>query len=350
MRWLALLLLAVPCTAFAQAPDSTFDFVEVPPVLIGLGRGIEYPEADRNAGVEGRVLVRLVVTAAGTAEQVEVVRSVSAGLDAAALTFVRGSRFEPGREGGRAVRVRLVLPVAFRLGGSVARPSVARPSVAALSARLGQPCCDAAADSGAVRDGAGRLLWRAPEPGVASAEADVAGDTLRALTVTYLPEGPSPVGALAQQIAESGVQPHVDGFTLAFDLSERSMSTAADIRLDAPRNRLTLRHPACRPVPGAGCYSTFPIYIGGPQGVQQRIEYPDVARRSRTGGVVVVAFVVQPDGSATDIRVASSTARGLPGGREMGEAAIRAVRESRFVLPPGKGPVPFAIPLRFQIR
>ena len=350
MRWFVLLSLFLSTSAQAQT-DGPLEFAEVDPVLVGgmeaLQGSVVYPEADYQAGTEGRVLVRFVVNAEGVPEAVEVVRSVSAGLDSASVAAIRAARFAPGTSGGEAVSVRLVLPVTFR----ISRPEapVAKPSVATLTAGLGRPCCGVPADSGAVNGGTGTLLWRAPEAGVALIEARVWRDTLRAVTIAYPAGAPSPIEALARQIAETRVRPGDDGFVLARDLAGRGMVSATDVRLDASRNRLTLRHPICHAVAGAGCYTVFPAPAGGIGALQSRMDYPEAARRARTGGTVVVAFVVQADGSVTDARVVSSTATG-PGGEELAEAAAAAVRRSRWVLPPGKGPVPYALPLSFNIR
>ena len=95
------------------------DFAEIQPGLIGgierLQEGIEYPHFERAAGVDGRVVVQFVVDEAGVPSQIVAVRSVSPGLDAAAMQAVREARFTPGRQNGQAVRVRFTLPVTFRL-------------------------------------------------------------------------------------------------------------------------------------------------------------------------------------------------------------------------------------------
>lgn len=349
MRWSVLLSLFASVSVMAQTSEP-LEFVEVGPVLIGgieaLQRRIVYPEAEHQAGTEGRVLVRFVVDAAGAPGQVEVVRSVSAGLDSAAVAAVREARFEPGRQNGQAVSVRLVLPITFRIALPDAPP--AKPGVAALTAGLGRPCCGVPADSGAVSGGRGQLFWRAPEAGVASIEAGVERDTLRAVTVAYAAGAPSPIEALARQVAETRVRPDGDGFYLARDLAGRGMASATDIRLEASRNRLMLRHPSCYAVPGAGCYAVFPVIVGGIQAVQERMDYPSMARSAGTKGRMVVAFVIQPDGSVTDVRIASNSAERSLGGQELGEAAARAVLQSRFALPPGAGPTPFALALSIR--
>ena len=65
-----------------------------------------YPERLRAAGIEGRVVLQVVIDTLGRAEPAaRVVESANRGFDAAALAFVRGALFRPGRVRGRAVRV-----------------------------------------------------------------------------------------------------------------------------------------------------------------------------------------------------------------------------------------------------
>lgn len=76
-----------------------------------------YPALLREAGVEGQVMVQVVVDTTGRPEpgSLRVVESTNRGFDAAAVATVRGALFRPGRVWGRAVRVLVQVPVAFRL-------------------------------------------------------------------------------------------------------------------------------------------------------------------------------------------------------------------------------------------
>lgn len=76
-----------------------------------------YPRRARSLGVEGRVVLQLVVGRDGRVEPdgVKVLRSIPA-LDAAAIDAVRQWRFSPARDAaGRAIRVIVRLPVQFSL-------------------------------------------------------------------------------------------------------------------------------------------------------------------------------------------------------------------------------------------
>lgn len=101
-----------------EAPE-IFEIVEEEPVLIGglegLQRRVDYPELARRAGIEGTAIVQFVVDERGAVTRAVVLRDPGGGLGDAALRAVRASAFEPGRQRGSAVKVRLSLPVRFRL-------------------------------------------------------------------------------------------------------------------------------------------------------------------------------------------------------------------------------------------
>lgn len=75
-----------------------------------------YPVLSRRRGEQGRVLLRVQVSAQGTAERVEIESgSGHARLDAAALEAVRRWRFVPARRGDTAVAASVRVPIVFRL-------------------------------------------------------------------------------------------------------------------------------------------------------------------------------------------------------------------------------------------
>lgn len=76
----------------------------------------DYPEMARRRGIQGRVVVRAVVSPAGRAVSVEVAQSSgSETLDRSAVDAVRGYSFMPASRGGAAVQGVAELPFTFRL-------------------------------------------------------------------------------------------------------------------------------------------------------------------------------------------------------------------------------------------
>lgn len=99
--------------------EEIFVVVEQMPSIIGgtsrLYELLEYPEIARQAGVEGLVVVQVVVSPDGTPREAAVIRSASHILDEAAVAAVMQLTFEPGMQRGRAVPVRMAVPIRFRL-------------------------------------------------------------------------------------------------------------------------------------------------------------------------------------------------------------------------------------------
>ena len=108
-----------PRRSLQTAQPDTLDIDETPPVLIGgledLQRRTVYPESVRRAGGEGQVMTEFVVDTSGAVACAQVIASPHPALTEAVLASVRASRFTPGTQEGRPVRVRFSLPMTFRL-------------------------------------------------------------------------------------------------------------------------------------------------------------------------------------------------------------------------------------------
>ena len=78
-----------------------------------------YPNPLRQAGIQGRVVLRAIVDTTGRAEpnSIEVVSSPNLGFDAAARDWVRQARFRPARSDGQAVRAHVTIPLQYSLTG-----------------------------------------------------------------------------------------------------------------------------------------------------------------------------------------------------------------------------------------
>jgi protein TonB len=75
----------------------------------------EYPYSLKQQGITGEVLVSFVVDASGNVRNAFAVRSSDSGFEANACKAVSRWKFKPGRKGGRAVLVRMEVPVEFKL-------------------------------------------------------------------------------------------------------------------------------------------------------------------------------------------------------------------------------------------
>jgi TonB family protein len=76
---------------------------------------LHYPDSLRRAGIDGRVVIRMIVDTLGHPEpsSLEVLESPDSGLTAVAKEFALGSAFRPARRHGQAVRAWVKVPVVF---------------------------------------------------------------------------------------------------------------------------------------------------------------------------------------------------------------------------------------------
>ena len=108
-----------PAEKEEEPEPEIFVIVEDMPQLIGglgsLQKKIRYPEIAKKAGVEGRVIVQFVVDEQGRVVDPVVVRGIGAGCDEEAVRAVSQARFKPGRQRGKPVKVKMSLPITFKL-------------------------------------------------------------------------------------------------------------------------------------------------------------------------------------------------------------------------------------------
>ena len=104
-----------------QPPSAPLVVAEQMPQYIGdlnsyLAKNIQYPEAARNGGVEGRVGVEFVVNEDGSISNVKVIHSIGAGCDEEAMRVIRSMpKWKPGRNNGVPVKVMFTQPISFKL-------------------------------------------------------------------------------------------------------------------------------------------------------------------------------------------------------------------------------------------
>ena len=102
--------------------DVQLDFfvaVEEMPAPIGgiaaIQKSIIYPEIAKRAGVQGRVYIKAFVDETGTVKKAEVIKGIGAGCDEAAVAAVMKTKFKPGKQRGKPVRVQVSIPILFKL-------------------------------------------------------------------------------------------------------------------------------------------------------------------------------------------------------------------------------------------
>ncbi len=79
-------------------------------------RNIKYPHLAKDANIKGTVYISFVIDKTGAVKDATIMRGIGGGCDEEALRVVNGMpAWTPGKQNGRAVMVRLVLPLQFSL-------------------------------------------------------------------------------------------------------------------------------------------------------------------------------------------------------------------------------------------
>lgn len=87
--------------------------------IAGIQAKITYPEIAKRAGVQGRVYVKAFVDENGNVKKVEILKGIGAGCDEAAVAAVMRTKFNPGRQRGKSVKVQVSIPILFVLRENV---------------------------------------------------------------------------------------------------------------------------------------------------------------------------------------------------------------------------------------
>ncbi|MFN3841041.1 MAG: energy transducer TonB [Cyclobacteriaceae bacterium] len=78
---------------------------------------MKYPAQARRMGIEGKVFVEFVINRDGSIQDVKAIKGIGAGCDEEAVRVVQSAPpWNPGKQRGKPVRQRYVVPIIFKLG------------------------------------------------------------------------------------------------------------------------------------------------------------------------------------------------------------------------------------------
>lgn len=119
---LLVLFIIFSCGVFTQQKDDTGIYLsaEKMPAIKGgmaaIGKKVKYPRIAREMGIQGVVYVGFIVDPEGKVIEPKILKSVAKPLDEEALRVItKEVKFTPGYFQGKAVPVRMVLPIRFRI-------------------------------------------------------------------------------------------------------------------------------------------------------------------------------------------------------------------------------------------
>ena len=100
-------------------PEPFIEYPEESPSPIGglksLLQKLHYTELAKRAGIEGTVYIKAKIDKNGKVVNAFVMKSLGAGLDEEALNAVLATKFIPGKQRGRPVNVKMIIPIKFVL-------------------------------------------------------------------------------------------------------------------------------------------------------------------------------------------------------------------------------------------
>jgi len=101
-----------------------YDIVEQMPLFHGgedslrsfIAKNLKYPIIAQENGIQGRVIVRFIVTKTGKIDRIEILRSLDPGCDKEAIRVIKVlPDFTPGKQNGVNVNVWYTIPIIFKL-------------------------------------------------------------------------------------------------------------------------------------------------------------------------------------------------------------------------------------------
>jgi protein TonB len=107
-----------------EVVEEIFTIVEQQPEPIGglsafykyVSDNLKYPWLAKNNDIEGRVYIEFVVEKDGSLTDIKTLKGIGGGCDEEACRIIGGApNWKPGKQRGNPVRVKMVIPILFRL-------------------------------------------------------------------------------------------------------------------------------------------------------------------------------------------------------------------------------------------
>lgn len=114
-----------------SATDGVFTIVDEPASPKGgmpsffqyVSENMDYPDGARKNGIQGKVFIEFIVNTDGSISDLRVLKGIGEGCDEEAFRVMSKSpAWIPGKQDGKIVRQKMVMPFVFHLGDVVAKP------------------------------------------------------------------------------------------------------------------------------------------------------------------------------------------------------------------------------------
>jgi len=273
-------------------------------------QNVHYPEIMRRAGIEGTVYVEAFIDETGTVIRTGIVKGVHPALDKAAADAITKTKFEPGQRQGKPVKVRVSIPIRFRMSvkGEAEKHTVYTGNYPLSAGAIVIP---------------EKAEWRAlntkahPDRILLVLEDNWGHNKGFWSVSSYLTRGEAI--ELAESLREAAASMENKEGEQSVDPSLKEFVQNMD---------------------------QFPGPVGGIRAIMKLIAYPESAKNDRVEGTVHVVAYIDEKGTV----VSTSIAKGVR--KDLNKAAQHAVRQVRFSPGVMKGkPVKarITIPIRFKL-
>ena len=107
-----------------EKAEEIFTIVEQQPEPVGgfsafytyVGENLKYPRLAQRGNIQGRVYIEFVVEKDGRLTDIKTMKGIGGGCDEEACRIIGNApKWNPGKQRGRPVRVKMVIPILFRL-------------------------------------------------------------------------------------------------------------------------------------------------------------------------------------------------------------------------------------------
>jgi TonB family protein len=83
--------------------------------MFAIQEKIQYPEIAKRAGIQGRVIIQAFIDENGNVVHAKVLNGIGGGCDEMAINAVKNTKFNPGMQNGKTVKVQVTIPIVFKL-------------------------------------------------------------------------------------------------------------------------------------------------------------------------------------------------------------------------------------------
>lgn len=101
-------------TSFAQE-EKLDKFPEPIGGIEAMIKNVVYPVSAKEAGIQGKVLVKTIIDEKGNVVETEVIKGFDADCDKAAMDAIKKTKFTPGIKDNKPVKAEVTIPVMFKL-------------------------------------------------------------------------------------------------------------------------------------------------------------------------------------------------------------------------------------------